>query len=127
MKIGIYSDAGRKTCGGRPGSFGHEYQDALQYAKWNIDYLKYDWCETEDINPVGAYNLMRDALYQAGRPILFSMCEWGHSKPWEWAAETGHMWRTTGDIYNSVAGIDEHPGWQAFGVLPILDLQDRLR
>ena len=49
MKIGIYSDAGRKTCGGRPGSFGHEYQDALQYAKWNIDYLKYDWCETEDI------------------------------------------------------------------------------
>ena len=127
MKIGIYSDAGRKTCGGRPGSFGHEYQDALQYAKWNIDYLKYDWCETEDINPVGAYNLMRDALFQAGRPILFSMCEWGHSKPWEWAAETGHMWRTTGDIYNSFDGIDEHPGWQAFGVLQILDMQDGLR
>ena len=127
LKIGIYSDAGRKTCGGRPGSFGHEYQDALQYAKWGIDYLKYDWCESEDINPVGAYNLMRDALYKAGRPILFSMCEWGDNKPWEWAKDTGHMWRTTGDIYNSFDGIDQHPGWQAYGVLQILDKQEGLR
>jgi alpha-galactosidase len=98
LKFGIYSDAGRKTCGGFPGSFGHEYQDALQYARWEVDYLKYDWCETEDINPRGAYPLMRDALRAAGRPILFSMCEWGQSKPWTWAAEVGHSWRTTGDI-----------------------------
>ena len=127
LKIGIYSDAGRKTCGGRPGSFGHEYQDALQYARWGIDYLKYDWCETEDINPVGAYNLMRDALRAAGRPILFSMCEWGTSKPWEWAAETGHMWRTTGDIFNCFDCIDQHPGWAAYGVMQILDMQNGLR
>ncbi len=127
LKIGIYSDAGRKTCGGRPGSFGHEYQDALQYAKWGIDYLKYDWCESEDINPIGAYNLMRDALYAAGRPILFSMCEWGHSKPWEWAKETGHMWRTTGDIYNCFDCVDQHPGWVDFGVMQILDMQEELR
>ncbi|NDV83167.1 glycoside hydrolase family 27 protein [Bacteroides sp. 51] len=127
LKIGIYSDAGRKTCGGRPGSFGHEYQDALQYAKWGIDYLKYDWCETEDINPVGAYNLMRDAIHAAGRPILFSMCEWGTSKPWLWAKDTGHMWRTTGDIYNCFDCIDQHPGWAAFGVLQILDMQNGLR
>ncbi len=127
LKFGIYSDAGRKTCGGRPGSFGHEYQDALQYARWGVDYLKYDWCETENINPVGAYTLMRDAIREAGRPILFSMCEWGHSKPWEWAAETGHMWRTTGDIYNCFDCVDEHPGWKAFGVLQILDMQDGLR
>ena len=73
LKIGIYSDAGRKTCGGRFGSFGHEYQDALQYARWGFDYLKYDWCESDNINPVGAYTLMRDALRAAGRPILFSM------------------------------------------------------
>ena len=84
--------------GGGFGSFGHEYQDALQYARWGIDYLKYDWCNTENINPVGAYTLMRDALRAAGRPILFSMCEWGNSKPWTWAREVGHMWRTTGDI-----------------------------
>ncbi len=127
LKLGIYSDAGRKTCGGRPGSFGHEYQDALQYAKWGIDYLKYDWCDSEDINPVGAYNLMRDALRAAGRPIYFSMCEWGSSKPWEWAAETGHSWRTTGDIYNCFDCVDEHPGWKAFGVLQILDMQEGLR
>lgn len=127
LKLGIYSDAGRKTCGGRPGSFGHEYQDALQYAKWGIDYLKYDWCESEDINPVGAYNLMRDALRAAGRPVYFSMCEWGHSKPWEWASETGHSWRTTGDIYNCFDCVDEHPGWKAFGVLQILDMQNGLR
>lgn len=127
LKLGIYSDAGRKTCGGRPGSFGHEYQDALQYARWGIDYLKYDWCDSEDINPVGAYNLMRDALRAAGRPIYFSMCEWGTSKPWEWAAETGHSWRTTGDIYNCFDCVDEHPGWKAFGVLQILDMQEGLR
>lgn len=127
LKLGIYSDAGRKTCGGRLGSFGHEYQDALQYAKWGIDYLKYDWCESEDINPVGAYNLMRDALRAAGRPVYFSMCEWGHSKPWEWASETGHSWRTTGDIYNCFDCVDEHPGWKAFGVLQILDMQNGLR
>ena len=127
LKLGIYSDAGRKTCGGRPGSFGHEYQDALQYARWGIDYLKYDWCESEDINPVGAYNLMRDALRAAGRPIYFSMCEWGSSNPWEWAAETGHSWRTTGDIYNCFDCIDQHPGFAAYGVLQILDMQEGLR
>lgn len=127
LKLGIYSDAGRTTCGGRPGSFGHEYQDALQYAKWGIDYLKYDWCDTEDINPVGAYNLMRDALRAAGRPIYFSMCEWGTSKPWKWAAETAHSWRTTGDIFNCFDCVDEHPGWKAYGVLQILDMQEGLR
>ncbi|KAA6318801.1 Alpha-galactosidase A, partial [termite gut metagenome] len=127
LKIGIYSDAGRKTCGGHPGSFGHEYQDALQYAKWEIDYLKYDWCSSEDINPIGAYNLMRDALKAAGRPILFSMCEWGQSKPWTWAHNTGHSWRTTGDICNRFDGVDRHPGWAAYGVLQILDMQEGLR
>ncbi len=71
LKLGIYSDAGRTTCGGRPGSFGHEYQDAITYARWGIDYLKYDWCATENINPIGAYQLMRDALRAAGR-----CCPW---------------------------------------------------
>ena len=127
LKLGIYSDAGRLTCGGRPGSFGHEYQDALQYAKWGIDYLKYDWCESQNINPKGAYNLMRDAIRAAGRPILFSMCEWGHSKPWEWASETAHSWRTTGDIFCCFDCVDQHLGWAAYGVLQILDMQEGLR
>lgn len=74
LKLGIYSDAGRTTCGGRPGSFGHEYQDVtITYARWGIDYLKYDWCATDNINPIGAYQLMRDALRAAEDPF-FLVC-----------------------------------------------------
>ncbi|HPD26716.1 MAG TPA: glycoside hydrolase family 27 protein, partial [Candidatus Marinimicrobia bacterium] len=65
LKFGIYSDAGWKTCGGHPGSRGYEYQDALTYAKWGVDYLKYDWCNTEGLNAKGAYLTMRDALFAA--------------------------------------------------------------
>lgn len=98
LKLGIYSDAGYQTCGSRLGSLGHEYQDALQYARWGIDFLKYDWCNTPDINPIGAYRLISDALRAAGRPVLLAMCEWGNSRPWRWAQDVGHTWRTTGDI-----------------------------
>ena len=101
LKFGIYSDAGRLTCGGRPGSQGHEYQDALTYARWGVDYLKYDWCSTGDRNAQEAYAVMADALRQSGRPIVFSMCEWGTAKPWLWAKNTGNLWRTTGDIWDS--------------------------
>lgn len=127
LKIGIYSDAGRRTCGGRFGSLGHEYQDALQYARWGFDYLKYDWCETEHVDPRGAYTLMRDALRAAGRPILLSMCEWGDNKPWEWAADVGHMWRTTGDIACSFSEQVVHGTWEANSVLRCLDLNAPLR
>ena len=98
LKFGIYSDAGTKTCGGYPGSLGHEYQDARQYAAWGVDYLKYDWCHTGNQNAPDSYRLMRDALKAAGRPIVFSICEWGRSKPWTWVPEIGHLWRTTLDI-----------------------------
>lgn len=127
LKIGIYSDAGRQTCGGRFGSYGHEYQDALQYARWGFDYLKYDWCFTEHIDPKGAYALMRDALRAAGRPILFSMCEWGTAKPWEWAAQTAHLWRTTGDIGLSFSEQLVHDSWEQNSVLRCLDLNAPLR
>lgn len=98
LKFGIYSDAGTQTCGGRPGSKDYEYIDAKTYAEWEVDYLKYDWCNTEGQDPIKSYTLMRDALYKAGRPIVFSMCDWGYSKPWEWAKNVGHLWRTTLDI-----------------------------
>ena len=75
LKLGIYSDAGTETCAGRPGSLGHEYQDALQYARWGVDYLKYDWCNTTNVNARGAYQLISDALAATGRPIFLSMCE----------------------------------------------------
>ncbi|MDT0650595.1 glycoside hydrolase family 27 protein [Autumnicola edwardsiae] len=127
LKIGIYSDAGTQTCAGEPGSRGYEYQDAIRYAEWGIDYLKYDWCNTENINPIGAYSTMRDALYSAGRPVLFAMCEWGDNQPWEWAKDVAHMWRTTGDIYNCWNCEEDHGSWSSWGVLRILDMQDGLR
>ena len=133
MKIGIYSCAGRKTCAGYAGSSGHEYQDAISYAEWEMDYLKYDWCYHDGLNAAGAYNLMRDALYSAGRPIFFSMCEWGSSNPWEWAAETGHSWRSTGDIgpaFDADLTIyDENgnPSWRPLSVVEIIDKNEPLR
>jgi len=127
LKLGIYSDAGWKTCGGKPGSRGYEYQDALMYAEWGIDYLKYDWCDTNGLKAEGAYLTMREALRKAGRPILFSLCEWGDNKPWDWAKDVGHSWRTTGDITPCFDCIEDHGTWKSWGVLYILDKQDGLR
>ena len=127
LKLGVYSDAGSKTCGGRPGSRGYEYQDALTYSKWGVDYLKYDWCSTDSLHAPGAYMTMRDAIAKAGRPVVFSLCEWGGSQPWKWGAAVGHLWRTTGDITNCFDCIKEMGGWKAWGVMQILDKQDGLR
>jgi alpha-galactosidase len=127
LKLGIYSDAGWKTCGGRPGSRGYEYQDALVYASWGIDYLKYDWCNTEALNAEGAYMTMGNALVAAGHPIVLSICEWGNNKPWEWGKNVGHLWRTTGDIYSCFDCVIDHGTWKAWGVLQILDMQKGLR
>ena len=122
LKFGLYSDTGDRTCQGRPGSRGHEYQDALQYAAWGVDYLKYDWCHSESLEVRAAYETMADALRSTGRPIVFSICEWGTHKPWEWAAGIGgNSWRTTGDIYDAWDGSAHDYEWH--GVLDILDQQ----
>jgi len=122
LKFGIYSDAGTKTCGGRPGSQGHEYQDAIQYARWGVDYLKYDWCSTGVRNAEEAYATMADALKASGRPILFSMCEWGNSRPWLWGQKIGNMWRTTGDITDKWTGKHNY----SWGVASIVDMNEPL-
>jgi alpha-galactosidase len=122
LKFGIYSDAGTKTCAERPGSRGYEYQDARQYAAWGVDYLKYDWCNTGTQNAQAAYLTMSDALRASGRDIVFSLCEWGTSKPWLWAKGVGNLWRTTGDIHDAWEG--KRNG--ALGVLDILDLNAEL-
>lgn len=127
LKIGIYSDAGSETCGGKPGSQGHEYQDAIQYARWGIDYLKYDWCNTDNVNAVGAYNLMAKALRQSGRDIVFSLCEWGDQKAYSWAEGVGHLWRTTGDVNCCFDCELDFGGWKSLGVLQILDKNEPLR
>ena len=127
LKFGIYSCAGNQTCGGYPGSRGHEYQDAITYAQWGVDYLKYDWCNNTGLNSVGAYTTMRDALYTAGHPVVFSICEWGDTKPWEWAKDVGHLWRTTGDITNCFDCEVDHGTWSSWGFLKTIEMRKGIR
>jgi alpha-galactosidase len=83
LKIGIYSDASLKTCGGEVGSYGHETDDANTFASWGVDLLKYDYCGAPDdlLECIRRYTLMGNALRATGRPILFSVCEWGPRSP----------------------------------------------
>ncbi|OAR25330.1 alpha-galactosidase [Streptomyces sp. ERV7] len=104
LKFGLYSSAGTKTCDvqGFPGGLGHEQQDADLWASWGVDYLKYDNCNNSGVDARQRYKAMGDALTAAtrstGRPILYSICEWGSNQPWTWAPAVGNSWRTTGDI-----------------------------
>ncbi|KAL1360155.1 hypothetical protein HN51_005513 [Arachis hypogaea] len=102
LKLGIYSDAGYFTCSKKmPGSLGHEFQDAKTFASWGIDYLKYDNCNHDGSKPTDRYPVMTRALMNAGRPIFFSLCEWGDMHPALWGARIGNSWRTTNDINDS--------------------------
>ena len=122
LKLGIYSSPGPKTCAGYEASYGHEEQDAKTYASWGIDYLKYDLCSFRDImdkesggNPEKAFEIekaayvkMRKALEATGRPIVFSLCQYGWNDVWKWGPEVGgNLWRTTGDINDSYARMGE--------------------
>jgi alpha-galactosidase len=111
LKLGIYSSPGDKTCAGYAGSLGHEAQDARTYAAWGIDYLKYDLCslgpsmqaagglEKAQAIELAAYRKMDAALKATGRPIVYSLCQYGFYQPWRWGASVGgDLWRTTGDI-----------------------------
>ncbi|UJR19661.1 hypothetical protein I4U23_022796 [Adineta vaga] len=101
LKFGLYSDAGFKTCGGRPASLHYETTDANTYASWKVDYLKYDNCNTDGTAPEIRYPVMRDALNATGRSIFYSMCEWGVDQPALWAPDVGNSWRTTDDIQDN--------------------------
>ena len=127
LKFGLYNCAGSKTCAGYPGSRGYEYQDARSYASWDVDYLKYDWCNTDKLNAEGAYITMRDAIKTAGRPMVFSICEWGDNKPWEWAKDVGHSWRVTGDIINCWDCEIGHGSWSSWGVWKIINMRKAIR
>ncbi len=103
LKFGIYTSAGTKTCNaanGFPGGLNHEKQDAKQFASWGVDYLKYDNCNNQGVDAQQRYKAMRDALAATGRPIVYSLCEWGQTNPkvWTWGEPVGNSWRTTGDI-----------------------------
>ena len=120
LKLGIYSSPGPKTCAKFEGSYGHELQDARTYAAWGIDYLKYDLCglrdqmraaptpEAANKIMVDAYIKMRDALRSTGRPIVYSLCQYGNDAVWRWGASVGgNLWRTTGDISDHYARMAE--------------------
>jgi alpha-galactosidase len=118
LKLGIYSDCGTQTCAGYPGLKGHEVQDMKKFAEWDIDYIKVDWCHAEGQQQRTAYPIVHDAIQKCGRPMVFSLCEWGGSRPWEWARPVGHLWRTTGDIraeWGSIMGIlDQQVGLEYY-------------
>jgi alpha-galactosidase len=113
LKLGIYSSPGPNTCAGYEGSYGHEEQDARTFAAWGIDYLKYDWCGARtlytDEDMPAIYQKMGDALMKTGRPIVYSLCQYGRLDVWKWGADVGgNLWRTTGDIrdtWDSMSGI----------------------
>ena len=101
LKVGIYSSPGPKTCEGFEGSFGHEEQDARMYGEWGIDYLKYDYCSFQgDVDAqIAAYRKMHEGLLKTGRPIVFSLCQYGMDRVWAWGPGVGgNLWRTTEDI-----------------------------
>ena len=115
LKFGIYTDAGTKTCQDLPASLGYEFRDARRFAEWGVDYVKVDWCHTDGMGPRALYAKWAMALHATRRPIVLSICEWGRSRPWEWAGVIGHLWRTAWDI---------QPEWSS--ILTILDRQAEL-
>jgi alpha-galactosidase len=120
LRIGIYSGPGPKTCAGYEGSYGHEDQDAKTYAAWGIDYLKYDWCSAgriyKDEDMQAVYQKMGDALLATGRPIVFSLCQYGRAEVWKWGPKvSGNLWRTTGDISDNWKSL-ENIGFSQFEI-----------
>jgi alpha-galactosidase len=112
LKLGIYSSPGPKTCAGYVGSYNHEDLDAQTWAKWGIDYLKYDWCSAshvwKDSDMKAVYQRMGVALQEVGRPIVFSLCQYGHQDVWKWGPRVGgNLWRTTGDISDHWASMSK--------------------
>jgi len=106
LKFGIYSSAGTMTCAGRAGSLYHEEIDALDFASWGVDYLKYDNCYNDGVHGTIRYTAMRDALASTGRPIFYSLCNWGEEDSWRWAPGIGNSWRTTQDIFDDFASVE---------------------
>jgi alpha-galactosidase len=123
LKFGIYNCAGTKTCQGLPGTRGYEYQDARLYASWDVDYLKFDWCNSDKQNAEESYTTMGKALLNAKRPMIFSICEWGTNKPWIWGAKMGHLWRTTDDIGVQFDGYIDHKTWKQLSIMTMIDQQ----
>jgi len=113
LKFGIYSCAGTHTCGGRPASYGNEEIDALTFADWGVDFLKYDFCyKPAGVDGPTLYRRMGQALRASGRRIVFSICNWGGEEVWKWVKRlydeeklpTDDNYKFWGENENSYAG-----------------------
>lgn len=127
LKFGLSSAPGNVTCSGGLGSRGHEYQDALQYARWGVDYLSYSWCDGEDLEPKSAVTTMRDALRATKRPITLALSGTHGPEDWRWASSVGHTWRATVDVATCFACVESRGNGTAGGVLPTVDAHAPLR
>lgn len=130
LKFGIYTDAGAADCvSDAPGSKGFEDKDAASFAEWGVDYVKEDWCNTSGMDAKEAYGKMSRAIAATGRPMVFSVCEWGDNQPWNWAASVANLWRTTGDskdCWDCGRETMNKPGGYPRGWILILDVQKPL-
>ena len=120
LKVGIHTSPGPTTCAGHEASYGHEKQDAETFARWGIDFVKYDWCSGDEVYQPGqmrdAYRKMSDDLKATGRPMLYSLCQYGVQDIWKWGGDVGgQMWRTTGDIADNYDSVILH-GWEQNGL-----------
>ncbi len=107
LKLGLYSSSGALTCAGYPGSYNHEEIDAVTYAEWGVDYLKYDACGDKGGNKDPyLFNKMHQALKNSGRNIIFNICIFYSDTTHKWGNKIGDTWRTGGDI---VKHIDQYP------------------
>jgi len=118
LRFGIYTDAGTRTCAGYVASLGYEFRDARRFAEWGVDYVKIDWCNAGGLGTRSVYWKWAQAFRAAGRPMVLSVCEWGRTRPWEWAQRVGHLWRTCWDIQDSwdslTTVLDRQRGLQPF-------------
>jgi len=118
LRFGIYTDAGTRTCAGYVGSLGYEFRDARRFAEWDVDYVKIDWCNAGGLGTRSVYWKWSRAFRAAGRPMILSLCEWGRTRPWEWAHRVGHLWRTCWDIQDTweslTTVLDKQRGLQTF-------------
>lgn len=119
LKFGLYLDAGVNTCGGQVGSRGYEFQDALQLARWGVDFIKVDWCHHLDMDEASAYLRMHDAIKNSGRPMMLNICVWGKANPWLWGPGIGQSWRVHRDLVNCFDCINE---WDGCGVVQVVDV-----
>src|SRR6266550_1109781 len=115
LRYGLYTCAGDRTCQGYPGSRSREFVDARRFAAWDVDFMKIDWCHSSGLDARTAYATWSEAIRATRRPMVLSICEWGRNRPWEWAGNVGHLWRTSGDIADR---------WDS--VMAILDRQEAL-